>query len=148
MKKNSFLEQTFTDHRGYLRWRDSKRLVHRYIAEKEIYSKNKKKYPFPFEEYQVHHIDKNKLNNKPENLKVLTTREHEQLHGFMRAEWGLIYLILSFVTFVVLLFNFEKIANQNNFKDFTKIIGFSTITLIGLLLTWLLVRERKGKKYL
>lgn len=28
----------------------------------------------------VHHIDFNKLNNKPENLKVLSEREHLQLH--------------------------------------------------------------------
>lgn len=50
------------------------RLVHQVIAEWTIGRKIKSG-------EHVHHIDGNKLNNSPENLQVLTAREHAILHN-------------------------------------------------------------------
>jgi hypothetical protein len=30
---------------------------------------------------EIHHKDRNRANNKPRNLRVLTTKEHDDLHG-------------------------------------------------------------------
>ena len=42
-------------------------LIHRQIARKLIYLKNRKKYPLEFSKYVVHHIDGNKRNNEMNN---------------------------------------------------------------------------------
>lgn len=55
-------------------------LVHRQIAYKEIYLKHRDDYPLPFSQYVIHHIDGNKQNNDPSNLKILTKEEHEAHH--------------------------------------------------------------------
>ena len=52
----------YVDKNGYLK-DENNNLVHRQIAYKYIYQKNRQKYPLRFSEYQVHHIDNNKLNN-------------------------------------------------------------------------------------
>ena len=31
--------------------------------------------------YEVHHIDHNRNNNEPENLKLVTVEEHKRIHG-------------------------------------------------------------------
>lgn len=65
---------TYIDERGYPRFRDSGKLVHRWMAEKKIDR------PLDPEEV-VHHNDRNKLNWDPENLTVFTCQEeHEQEH--------------------------------------------------------------------
>ena len=69
------------DKNVYLRERKTKRLIHRDNAYKEIYLKNRNKYPLPFSKYQVHHIDGNKFNNLTANLLVLTREEHKKLHN-------------------------------------------------------------------
>lgn len=55
--------------------RDFKRLMgeHRYIMEKAIGRKLSK-------DEIVHHIDKNPLNNKLENLQIVTKEEHREIH--------------------------------------------------------------------
>jgi len=40
--------------------------------------KTKKKSRIDF--LEIHHIDRNPNNNDPRNLRVLTTKEHEELH--------------------------------------------------------------------
>ncbi len=35
-----------------------------------------------FSRYEIHHEDRNKLNNHSSNLKVLTPEEHRAIHGF------------------------------------------------------------------
>ena len=65
---------TFIDEYGYRRFKDSGKLVHRWVAEKKIGRKLRR-------EEVVHHIDKNKLNNSPENLHVCKNQfEHERIH--------------------------------------------------------------------
>lgn len=55
-------------------------LMHRQIAYREIYLKNRDKYPLPFSKYQVHHKDGNKKNYKVSNLQIVTREEHERIH--------------------------------------------------------------------
>ena len=70
----------YLDHRGYER-NGYKRLVHRDVAFKHLYN-YPKQHSKRFGEYDVHHIDCNKRNNSPSNLKILTREEHKREHGF------------------------------------------------------------------
>jgi hypothetical protein len=54
------LKKTYIDNNGYLRFKDSNKLVHRWITEKNIGR------PLHPDEI-VHHRDGNKLNNSPNN---------------------------------------------------------------------------------
>jgi len=63
----------YTDKNGYLRFNDSGKLVHRWALEKELLR--------PLEKGEVvHHINGNKLDNNPENLELLTAKEHYKKH--------------------------------------------------------------------
>lgn len=69
---------------GYLKDGDHHSL-HRKIAFHKIYRKNRKKYPMRFREYEVHHVNLNKLDNYVRNLMIVTREEHEQLHNELQA---------------------------------------------------------------
>jgi len=72
-------DHCLVDNFGYLR--DKKGyLIHRTLAFRFIYMKNRNIYQLPFKQYQVHHRDYNKLNNDIFNLIVLTYDEHQMLH--------------------------------------------------------------------
>lgn len=73
------MSKTYVDTNGYLRYSDSDKLVHRHVALKKLYTKDK--YPLKFGEYQVHHIDRNKLNNDSSNLIICTEDQHASFHG-------------------------------------------------------------------
>jgi len=76
---NNYHGKTYIDNNGYRRFRDSNKLVHRYVMEKKLGRKLK------YGEI-VHHIDRNKLNNSPENLKVFANQdEHENHHK--KTDW-------------------------------------------------------------
>jgi len=64
---------TYTDDKGYLRFKDSNKLVHRWIKEKELGRRLEKG-------EIVHHINENIQDNRPENLEVLTAKEHYKKH--------------------------------------------------------------------
>ena len=59
----------YTDKDGYLRGSiEHTDLVHRQLAYKYIYLKNRDIYPKKFSEYQVHHINKNKSGQQKERI--------------------------------------------------------------------------------
>jgi len=66
------LGNTYKDRRGYPRWRDSGKLVHRTIM--GPIGKGK----------VVHHKDGNKSNFRKSNLTVMGKRQHSSLHARKR----------------------------------------------------------------
>jgi len=57
------MKKTYVTKKGYSRFKDSGKYVHRWVEEKKLGRKLKSK-------EVVHHIDGNSLNNSPNNLKV------------------------------------------------------------------------------
>jgi hypothetical protein len=63
----------YRDPKGYLRFKNTNKPVHRWIMEKELRRK--------LNDYEVvHHRDGNKINNRPSNLIVCTPEEHNRMH--------------------------------------------------------------------
>ena len=107
---------TYVDENGYVREKPKhSNLIHRKIAYREIYLKHRDKYPRPFKEYIVHHIDGNKRNNKINNLVIMTQEDHEEIHGYSKnkklddfeekkeSSWGNAeWFLLIFILFLVL----------------------------------------------
>lgn len=63
----------YIDREGYKRFRNSRRLFHRYVAKRMIGR--------DLEEGEVvHHRDGNKMNNKRSNLQICTRRQHWWIH--------------------------------------------------------------------
>lgn len=66
--------KTYIDRNGYRRFTNSKKLVHRYVAEKKLGRKLRKG-------EVVHHKDRDKLNNSSFNLWVFANQEeHDRIH--------------------------------------------------------------------
>ena len=76
---SSYIDRSGIDKNGYKRniFGD---LVHRNIAYNQLYD-YPKKHNKRFRNYDVHHIDRNKTNNSPDNLLILTREEHKAVHG-------------------------------------------------------------------
>jgi len=70
MKRGKF----FYDKKGYPRWRNSKKLVHRSVAENKIGGKI-------WRGNVVHHKDGNKKNFRRSNLTVMNRSRHSSLHA-------------------------------------------------------------------
>jgi len=78
-------KKVYIDENGYYRFKDSNILVHRWVMEK--YTGRK------LNSWEVvHHIDGNKLNNEPDNLRIVTgpkSREnHTNIHQKQKKETG------------------------------------------------------------
>ena len=67
----------FKDKKGYKRFSNSGKAVHRHVAEKKLGGSI-------WPGRVVHHKDSNKLNNKRGNLQVMTRRAHSKLHAKKR----------------------------------------------------------------
>ncbi len=73
---------TYIDHKGYKRFKDSGTLVHRYVAEKKIGRKLK-----PGE--VVHHYNRDKQDNRKSNLRVFKNQEeHDRIHKIDAKRYG------------------------------------------------------------
>ncbi len=76
---------TYIDSRGYRRFIDSGILFHRWMAEKKLGRKLS-------EVEVVHHIDRDKLNNDPQNLWVFANRAaHARAHWIDAKRYGFKY---------------------------------------------------------
>ena len=84
--KENHNENFYIDAKGYKRYKKDDRLIHRDIAFKEVYRKNKHSFPRRFSEYDVHHIDGNKFNNNPSNLSIKPRDTHSLAHEIKRRE--------------------------------------------------------------
>ena len=73
--------KTYIDEKGYLRFKDSNKLVHRWVAYKHHYKPKKGRYMLKFRNYQVHHKDGNRLNNNSSNLQILSVFKHMNVEG-------------------------------------------------------------------
>ena len=73
------MSKSHIDSNGYLRFNDTDRLVHRWVAYHQIYKKGF--FFFSFSNYQIHHIDGDKLNNNASNLKLLSRGKHRKNHN-------------------------------------------------------------------
>ena len=73
MSTDETKEDTYVDDAGYVRYVKNKHLLHREIGERIL----GKKIPW---NWDVHHIDLNKLNNQPTNLIVIPHLLHWALH--------------------------------------------------------------------
>ncbi len=67
----------YIDKKGYPRWRDSKKLVHRTVAANKVGGRI-------FSGMVVHHIDGNKRNFRKSNLWVMTRIAHSRFHARQR----------------------------------------------------------------
>ena len=63
----------YYDEKGYPRWRDTGRLVHRTVAAKKVGGRI-------FRDMVVHHRDGNKKNFKKSNLVIMSKSRHSRLH--------------------------------------------------------------------
>jgi len=64
---------TYIDDKGYPRWKDSERLVHRDVAENKIGRELR-------DHEVVHHKDGDKTNFRKENLRVTSRAHHSSMH--------------------------------------------------------------------
>ena len=87
--------KTYIDAKGYRRFKDSNKLVHRWAAAKKAGR------PIPKGKV-VHHKDGNKRNNDPRNLQEMSRSGHSSLHSRQRrrdsrGRGGMIKQILRFL---------------------------------------------------
>lgn len=52
----------------------------REIARKYIYNRNRERYPLPFEEYKIYHIDGKLFNDSPNNIYLCTNEQRKELY--------------------------------------------------------------------
>ena len=71
------MDNKYIDPKGYPRWKDSGKLVHRTVAANIVGG-----YIFPG--MVVHHIDGNKRNFRKSNLWIMSRSEHSRLHSKQR----------------------------------------------------------------
>ncbi|TGL66530.1 HNH endonuclease signature motif containing protein [Leptospira levettii] len=75
--------KTYIDSNGYRRFNDSNIPVHRWVAEKYIRNGKLKNGEV------VHHINRNKLDNSPENLHIFKNQyEHDRAHKIDAKRFG------------------------------------------------------------
>ena len=92
IKDNKYSQRgQFVDERGYVRYSDTNKLVHRHVAEKYIAGRKL----LPGED--VHHKNRNKLDNGIENLEVKNHDDH-MLHHALHGEHTVSYIFNRFLS--------------------------------------------------
>jgi hypothetical protein len=71
------LYKFYIDRKGYPRWKDSRKLVHRTVAANKVGGSI-------FSGMVVHHRDGNKRNFRKSNLQIMTRSAHSRLHAIQR----------------------------------------------------------------
>lgn len=71
---------TYKDKKGYPRWSNSRKLVHRTVASNMLGRPLRKG-------EAVHHRDENKSNFRKSNLTVMNRRDHSSLHAKKKRSW-------------------------------------------------------------
>lgn len=128
------MAKTYIDKRGYRRFSDSKRLVHRWVVKKNGCKLSRYQ--------QVHHIDGNKLNNNIDNLQVASKREHQLKHGITTKNknitiWDFhricLWVFLEIFGVVLFIFGFFMFMTENWFvsNSVSVIFGFFGLVLIS-----------------
>ena len=79
-------KKTYKDEHGYLRFKDSGKLVHRWVMEKELGRKLKP-------EEVVHHKNRNKRDNRASNLRLYANQNEHQRHHSCLGCLGYVFLI-------------------------------------------------------
>ena len=75
--KSGLYSNMFLDKKGYPRFKDSGKLVHRAVAKNKVGGRI-------FQGYDVHHIDGNKMNFRKSNLRLIEHSNHSKLHWLKR----------------------------------------------------------------
>lgn len=109
-------------------------LTHRNLAYKEIYLKDRNKYPLPFYDYYVHHKDRNRKNNNLANIELLTWEEERNLEK--KSEFPIKYVIagLSIVALLVGFTLYDLNAAQTTHIPFYVILLFISVFVTGVFL--------------
>jgi len=108
--------------------------------------KDRKKYPLEFLQYQVHHKDGNKENNRIDNLELVEIREHEIKHNIHRYEYSIIknLIIIGFLSIIWFLY----VCWRTNFKlNLIDVIFFATTFIIVVMINHYISKKKKGIKY-
>ncbi len=72
----------YKDKKGYMRFVDDKKLVHRDVAYWNIYRvMSQDEYPLRFRQYVVHHKNMKRTDNRVENLQIMTQEQHKRKHN-------------------------------------------------------------------
>jgi HNH endonuclease len=83
--------KTYIDKNGYLRFKGSNKLVHRWVMEKKLGA------PIP-DGYVVHHKNGHKLDNRSSNLRLMTKEDHRRYH------LGCLFFIIGSISLLLLTF--------------------------------------------
>ena len=81
-KKKIYKSDIYIDKRGYPRFRDNKKLVHRVVMEKKIGRPLR-------EDELVHHINGDKTNYSRRNLQLVNKTDHFKIHVTDKKNIGL-----------------------------------------------------------
>jgi len=73
------MAKIYKDKKGYKHYANSGKPVHKHVAERKVGGKIG-------EGRVVHHKDGNKLNNKRDNLQVMSRSAHSRLHTKLKAK--------------------------------------------------------------
>ena len=90
--------KTYKDKKGYLRFKDSGKYVHLWVAGKK-YGKE------ATNEKEIHHIDGDRTNNDKSNLILLTKEDHWHLSKYERRKRFVISIIIILALFYLIIIN-------------------------------------------